>query len=287
MEQKIFFKNSDGFGLCGVLIKPKQETKKCIILCHGMSMDKDENGIFTELAKRLANENFVVFRFDFRGHGESEGNSVDMTIGGEVRDLEAAVKFLQNEGYSEFGILGSSFGGGVTALFCASNPQVAKVLVLWNPGIDYEDRLNPKTEWGKKYWGEPAWGRILKYGFTEIGKNGFKIGKKLFDEFRILKPWKELQRLDIPILFVHGDEDNIVSYDESVKYSQMLKNARLETIYGANHRFYKDKKLEQAHKVTVNFFVENMEYVDVLSKSGMSTGEIRSRKEAHVIEKSN
>ena len=74
MEEKIYFTNTDGLRLCGILTKPNKETQKCIVLCHGITYTKEEGGIFTELAKRLADNGFAVFRFDFRGHGESEGD---------------------------------------------------------------------------------------------------------------------------------------------------------------------------------------------------------------------
>jgi fermentation-respiration switch protein FrsA (DUF1100 family) len=65
--------------------------------------------------------------------------------------------------------------------------------------------------------------------------------------------------LRIPILFVHGDRDTYVPYEDSVKYSKLLKTAKLETIRGAEHGFYGNKKQEeQADKVTVDFFLENL-----------------------------
>ena len=72
MEEKHYFKSGDLI-LCGILTRPTKNTDKCIVLCHGITVDKDEGGIFTELARKLAEAGFTVFRFDFRGHEESEG----------------------------------------------------------------------------------------------------------------------------------------------------------------------------------------------------------------------
>jgi predicted alpha/beta-hydrolase family hydrolase len=66
MEEKFYFKNKDDLKLCGILTKSTKETKSCIVLCHDITVDKEEGGIFTELAKKLANVGFAVFRFDFR-----------------------------------------------------------------------------------------------------------------------------------------------------------------------------------------------------------------------------
>ena len=112
-EEKVYFKTSDGLKLCGILSVPKIKTQKCIVLCHGIgNVDKEEDGVFTKLAKKLANAGLAVFRFDFRGQGESEGEQINMTVDGESKDLETAIRFLQEKRYREFGILGASFAGG-------------------------------------------------------------------------------------------------------------------------------------------------------------------------------
>lgn len=258
-ESKLWFKTSDGLKLCGILSKPQNSTGKCVILCHGITVDKEEDGIFTELAYKLCSSGFAVFRFDFRGHGESEGKSVDMTILGETKDLEAAVKFLRKIGYKKLGILGASFAGGAVSLFASSHPEKVQALILWNAGIDYSSKIRPVTPWGKKYFGKPAFERAEKFGFTEIGSRKFKIGKRLLDEFKVLKPWKNLAKLNIPILFIHGDKDSYIPYSDSVKYSKLFQNAELVTIHGAEHGFHDNPKhANSADQAAIDFFLKNM-----------------------------
>lgn len=246
-EQKYFFKNEDNLKLCGILTKPNKNTKSCIILCHGITVDKEEDGIFTELAQKLAEDGFIVFRFDFRGHGESEGNSVDMTVRGEGRDLEAAYKFLINKGYNRFGIVAASFAGGAASFFTPKHQDKVRALVLWNSVINY-------TSFYKRWLANGGREKLKRQRF--IIRNNFKVGEQLFDETFKLKPWKELKKLSIPILFIHGDRDSKVPYADSVKYSKML-NAKLITIHGADHGFHDNKKQsEQADKATSEFFEE-------------------------------
>jgi len=257
MEEKIYLKNKDGLRLCGILTKPQKETKKCIILCHGITVTKDEGGIFTELAQKLANNGFAVFRFDFRGHGESEGDSIDLTITGEERDLEATVKFLQNLGFHNFGITVASFGGGAVSLFVAKNKNLINALVLWNTIIDYHSILQPELPWPKENFGEKAMEKLEKQGYIEIGSRKFKVGKALFAELRQLEPWKIMQNLKIPMLFIHGDKDTYVPYGDSVKYSKLFKNANLETIKDGEHGFHDNKKdSDKADTATVKFFLD-------------------------------
>lgn len=256
MEEKVYFKTSDGLKLCGILSKPKEATDKCVILCHGIGYHKDEDeNLFKNFAKRLRDAGFSVFRFDFRGHGESEGDSVDMTIAGETKDLEAAVKFLQKKGFKEFGILSQSFAGGAVSFFTSSHQDIVKALVLWNSVIDYAEENNPTLPWTIKYWGKPAFERVNNLGFTEIGGTKLKVGKKFMEEIQILKPWKELLKISIPTLFVHGDSDRYVHVKDSIKYSHLMKNAKLEIIKGADHGFHDNPKhAEQANGAAIEFF---------------------------------
>ncbi len=251
MEEKIYFSNDPK--LCGILAKPEKATDKCIILCHGLSGNKDEWGIFTKLADKLS-KSFAVFRFDFRGHGESEGRSADMTVSGEEKDLEAAVRLMLGMGYRKFGILGMSFAGGAVSIFTARHQSIVKTAVLWNALIDYSSLFKPKLPWPKKFFGKKGMQKLEKDGFIDV--NGFKLGKKLFDEAKSLKPWKELEKSSIPVLFVHGDKDTYVPYEDSVKYSKLLKNAKLATIEGSEHGFTGNEK--EVIKLTADFFSETL-----------------------------
>jgi dipeptidyl aminopeptidase/acylaminoacyl peptidase len=256
MQEKVHFKTSDGLTLCGILTKPENKTKKCIILCHGITVNKEEGGSFPPLAKLLSDEGFASLRFDFRAHGESEGNSLNLTVTGEKLDLEAVFRFLENLGFKEFGILAASFAGGATSLF-APNQKSLKAIVLWYPCLDYNFILKPKLPWPKKNFGKEAMQKLERDGFI-IVSDRMKVSKKLINELKTIKPWEELMKTDLPILFVHSDGDTYVPYQDSVKYSKML-NAKLETIHGECHGFQDNKEYqEQADRATVNFFKKHL-----------------------------
>lgn len=257
-EEKIVFHSADGTELVGILAMPEELPKTCIVLCHGITGTKDENQIFVLLTQALVEKGFAVFRFDFRGHGESGGRPQDMTISGEKEDVTAAFALLKKKGFTTFGLLGASFAGGVVSLYTADHVKEIKALGLWNPLLDYGLRLDPRTSWGKKYWGQSAVDRVNKLGYTEID-SFFRVGKKLMDEMAGLEPWKALVELEIPTLFVHGNRDEDIDYHDSVKYSLLMKYAQLEIIRGAGHGFGNSEEHEkEAVEKTVAFFVEHL-----------------------------
>ena len=47
------------------------------------------------LAREAANRGFAVFRFDFRGHGDSTGHSEDYSVDDYLRDIGTAVEYVQ------------------------------------------------------------------------------------------------------------------------------------------------------------------------------------------------
>jgi len=250
---KIYFRNKNGLRLCGVLIKSAIKTDKCVILCHGLGVDKNEDqNIFVRLAKELAQKGLPVFRFDFMAHGESQGKPEDLTILREKIDLEAAVKLLKKMGYKEFDILGASLGGGAVCLFSAANENIIRALVLWNALIDYHSVLEPTLPWPKANFGTAAMNRLSKFGYTTVG--GVKLGKRFFSEIKRLHPGKMASRTKTPTLFIHGTRDSYIPYQDSIEYSKLFKNAKLKLIEGAEHGLNDNKKHTiEAIKLTVDF----------------------------------
>ena len=65
-------KNRDGLKLAGVLEDGDKE-KPLVILCHGLTSSKDSS-TYTRLAEELNKNSIGSYRFDFHGHGKSEGH---------------------------------------------------------------------------------------------------------------------------------------------------------------------------------------------------------------------
>jgi pimeloyl-ACP methyl ester carboxylesterase len=100
-----------------------------MVFCHGF-LGWHRKGRLVRFQEELA-RTFTVYAFDFRGHGDSSGES---TYGGnEVLDVEAAVRRAREDGFERVITFGGSMGGiavlrhaallgGVDAVVSVSTP---------------------------------------------------------------------------------------------------------------------------------------------------------------------
>lgn len=115
---------SDGIPLRGIHLHNDFET--LLIYCHGFSSGKNFLNI-PHLAEMLSSELDVIV-FDFRGHGESGGET---TFGAkELFDLDAVMEYAKRFGYRRIILMGSSMGGAISIRYAADSPDVDAVITM-------------------------------------------------------------------------------------------------------------------------------------------------------------
>jgi len=70
----------------------KKDKYPTVILVHGFATGKDTESIFSGLLKNLIAGGFLVYRFDFSGCGESEGNYSKTSLTKLKSDLDKLCK---------------------------------------------------------------------------------------------------------------------------------------------------------------------------------------------------
>jgi alpha-beta hydrolase superfamily lysophospholipase len=116
------FRTGDGVTLRGWYI-PAGDSLKTVIVCSGAngSLDADMH-----VAPWLHEAGFNVLLFNWRAHGDSEGEVV--TLGFNERyDLIAAVRFAKSKSAERVGVLGFSMGGTVAIATAAVYEDVNAV----------------------------------------------------------------------------------------------------------------------------------------------------------------
>src|SRR5262249_39643197 len=113
--------------------------RPAVLMLHGLGGNRDEhNGLFIRSAASLALSGMVALRIDFRGAGETGGDTQAMTIETQVQDAADPLDRLGDLPFvdkSKLAILGLSFGG-LTGAICAGRREDVKALVLWEAPHD-------------------------------------------------------------------------------------------------------------------------------------------------------
>lgn len=221
---------------------------KIVLLCQGIRGDKNERGSFVALAKETQEHGYSTIRIDFRAHGESTGIDYEMTISKEIEDIESILKFFKSKGYKEIIVLGASFGASIVSLVNYSQFSEVKALILWYGALD-----NYKVLRTDDFLSERNKEIALKDGFykshNKAGKL-FKFGVPLFEEINQYKPKENIQKINIPKLFVHGLTDETLAYEVSMEIHRKCSNSRLELIANGSHTFDTN---EQSLKMAIKF----------------------------------
>lgn len=203
------------------IILTKNNNQHLLIMSHGITTEKTEDGIYLDFSKNIF-EKFDSLMFDFRGHGDSSILFSTISIKGEILDLKAILDWAQNQNYRTISYLGSSFGASIVLLVSSSyDLTFLSSTVFWNPVIDY---------------------KMLS---SEVKK---ELPPKMIQEITRLNP-QDTQWSNIPLLIVHGTNDIVVPIEQSETYVEINQPyARLFPVDNVGHGF--DHKIKEVKLAT-------------------------------------
>src|SRR5580692_9122470 len=117
-KRKFTVVNTTDEKLVCIEVLPEQRASKLpvVILCHGFAYFKEEDGLFTEVSKRLADIGYAVYYFDFSGCGESEGDYTNTTLTKLIQDLRSVYATVIKYPYIDLNnvsLISQSFGSNV------------------------------------------------------------------------------------------------------------------------------------------------------------------------------
>ena len=236
MEEKLRYRTTDGFDIVGLRASP-QQPRGWAIMMHGITESKDEyGGFYRDLAASLNSKGLGTLRIDFRGHGESSGTSKDISVIGDVLDIEASLAQVPELGGTPLAFIGTSFGAGPAILAAYSRKDSVRCLTLIAPVLDYTRTfLQPETEWAREWFGVKAQDGVRRQGHFML--ENFKLSPRLLEEFRYVRPLEFLRESAIPTLIIHGDRDSMVPYGASADAAAAGPPITLHTLRDADHGY--------------------------------------------------
>lgn len=203
-----------------------------VMFCGGFMSDMTGSKA-RALAAHCAAEGRACLRFDYSGHGASDGRFVDGNIG-LWRDQALAVLDAVTTGPQI--IVGSSMGGWIALLLALARPQRVRGLILLAPAPDFTQAI-----WDDELSAAER-ERLLRDGHverpSEYSTEPYVITRQLIEEGR-----RHLllgARIDIrcPVRILHGMRDSDVAWQRSVKLVQLLQaeDVCLTLLKSGDHR---------------------------------------------------
>lgn len=245
-EEKVFFRNSKGQKLCGLLSLPDVEKPPIIIFVHGFKMNKEAHLMVNNSIKPLLDDGIAVLRIDCRGSGESDLEFHEFTITSEGEDINTAIDYAKtlNIDSERIGVVGISLGA--TAILSA-NPDV-KTIVFWGPAWKSTRYDTPENR--KRIKEEKVFNAI-----HSLSGKKFVAGKDLFYEmlnFDYVLKCKNLKK--VPTLILRGEVDEIVTDLSHDKIVTELLNAKYVVIPKGDHNFTNKSAEKELIKETIKWF---------------------------------
>ena len=251
--QKASIRGPQGEIACKVTLPegfdPTTDQCPMVILMHGIFSSKDY-GPMPQLAKGLAEAGIASIRFDFDGHGKSEGRKQDMTIEKELADARAVWDYVQSLPYvNGVGLLGHSQGGAVASMAAgrlAAESMVPSGVVLIAPGSVIKEACQGGKFFNAKFDPKDPPEYIRCWGLYKLGRE-YLVTTQQLDIYGTAAAYQG------PVLILHGDRDGIVPMWCSERYLEAYgSHATLKVVEGENHTITRRRK--QVVASTVEFF---------------------------------
>lgn len=231
------------------------EAKATIIFCHGITgcrkgrtPDDDYLQIY---AKELSELNYKVVLFDFSGHGDSEGQDIDVKPSKNSKELAAVYHDVVKNG-DKVNFLAFSYGATCLCKFLEDNPEVEpNKIVLISPGFfpAQASFINENTAFGKDVAADYKSGKMKESGFSLISAKNFRLGYDCLKETLEFSPDYFKKFADRTLAFT-GTQDAIfdTSYNINFMREAGIKNVMLD----ASHSLFED--FENFKKQATEFF---------------------------------
>jgi pimeloyl-ACP methyl ester carboxylesterase len=167
-----------------------------IVMAHGFTQSWTKPMVW-KIAKRF-NQVAGVVTFDFRGHGRSGGLS---TLGDkEINDLDVAVRYARQFGYSRVATVGFSMGASVVLRQAGLLGGTDAVVSVSGPGHWYYRGTEPMRR--VHFAAEKRLGRLVARHFLKT-----RISPVPWDP-EPMPPAEAAAKISpVPVLIVHGDKD--------------------------------------------------------------------------------
>lgn len=211
------FDNNEGETLAGKLELPDGPPKAFAIFVHCFTGSK-EFSVSRQISRGLRDKGFGVLRFDFTGHGNSEGDFGDTTFSSNIEDIKSAFNSLKETYDAPQIIIGHSLGGAAVLASAPFFKDIKAVITIGAPSSTehlthhFEEHLDDIKMIGRKE--------------VQISGRSFTISKEFVADLKGDKVLTEVEKMKKALLIFHSPQDETVSIDHARKIYQNAKHPK-------------------------------------------------------------
>lgn len=217
-REKIIFKSATGESLSGRLDTPDDiEPRSYILFAHCFTGSKDVLAA-KRIARSLWLRGFAVFRFDFTGLGDSEGDFANTTFSSNVDDLVAAADYLREHKKAPTVLIGHSLGGAAVLAAASKIAEIRAVCTIGAPS----DPNHVAHLFGENLNEIEASGEAK----VSIGGRPFQIKKAFLEDLKWQNQEDKIKNLKKGLLIFHSQTDEIVGVENAGEIYQTAKHPK-------------------------------------------------------------
>lgn len=247
------YQSFDGLEIDLLLYRPRNREKPhpTIINPHG-GPESQSRPMYSPMIQGLVSLGYAVAQPNYRGgtgYGKTfkEMDRVEKRVD-SLRDVYEGARYLIETGLADperLGIMGGSYGGYVTLYMVTHHPRLFKAAVSVVGIANLETFLRNTGPWRRSH-------REYKYGSLD----------RDLDTLRRLSPIHYIDRVETPLLLIHGRNDPRVPVEESIEMYRKLSEKGVETkliIYeDEGHGVVKRRNREHYMESVAQWFTRHM-----------------------------
>ncbi len=202
------------------------------VFLHGLNSNRrGEKALY--FARQIARRGEAFASLDMTGHGDSEGDLLDLSVTRNIADLTRGLAYVEEQHgpFSSVHLIGSSMGGLTALWFAAEHPGVVRRNIAIAPAFEMASRMLLALGREKaRQWRQE---RVLH---VDTGYAQFDLDYRFVEDEARYPAMGLVRRLKTPSLILHGSDDEVVPCQLSRQFAHKLEHVELVELSGGDHR---------------------------------------------------